>query len=151
MEEEIKISALDDAFKILKGTFSGGIWIVLFICSLAAIFLSIYLQYRKTGKINILSPGKFSWSYAIFDNVLRIVAGLVTMFFIFRLAAAILNPAWVANNDMIILLGLGVGFAASFGVDRLIMKLMEKSDILKVPNPYDEAKKEILNVDKPAV
>ena len=144
MEDEIKISAIDDAVRILKGNFSGGMWIVLFVCSFSAIFLSIYLHYKKTGRVNPFSPVKFSWAYAIFDNLWRIAAGMLTMFFIFRLASAILSPAWVENNDMIILLGLGVGFAASFGIDRLIMRLMEKSNILKTPNPYDEVKKQIL-------
>lgn len=148
MEEEIKISSLEEAFRILKGTFSGGVWIVLFVCSLLAIFISIYLQYmsrRKKGKLNPISPDKFSLFYSIVDNFLRIVVGMITMFFIFRLASAVLNPSWVANNDMLILLGLGVGFAASFGIDRLIMKLMEKSNILNLPNPYDELKKQIIN------
>lgn len=143
---EIKIDAINDAIRILKGNFSNGVWIVLFFCSLSAIFFSIYLQYatkKKDGRLGDHNPEKFSFAYAAFDNLFRIGAGMLAMAFIFRLASTILSPKWVESDDMIILLGLGVGFLASFGVDRLIMILTKNTNILNSPNPYKDISKKI--------
>lgn len=136
---EIKIQAINDAIAILKGNFSNGIWIVLFFCSICAIFMSIYMQFhnkKRKGTLNELNPDRFSWAYAIFDNFGRIIVGMIAMFFLFRLASIFISPKLIESDDMIIILGLGVGFFASLGVDRLIAYLMQHTSIFDSPNPY---------------
>lgn len=139
---EETLTVLDDAVRIMKGEISGGMWLVLFVCAFLAIILSIYVQYRQTGKLNPHTPKGFSGFYAIVDNLYRIIAGMITLFFIFRLAFVLINKDWFENEDFFIMFAVGAGFGISFGVDRLILWLQRKTNILVTPEITVEPKKD---------
>lgn len=149
MEEEVTLSAIDDAIRIAKGdVYSGGMWIMLFVFSFLAVMMSIYAQFKKSGKNSFWTPDKFSWSFAIVNNIWRVVVGVMAMYVTFRLGGTLINPAWIANEDLQLAFALAVGFLISLGVDNFIIMLQKRNDILKGPNHYAEAKKEVIETPK---
>ena len=55
---------------------------------------------------------------------------MVLMFFIFRLCFLLINKEFFKNEDFFILFAVGVGFFISMGVDRGIMWLQKKTNLL---------------------
>jgi hypothetical protein len=94
-------------------------------CSLA-ILLSLYAHSRKRDVASSRTPIAFSWKFLLYDNALRIGATMGLMFLFFRFSPEIFGrplSMWVA---------VLVGFALSFGLDKIIQWLQERFDILKV-------------------
>ena len=91
-----------------------------FFFSFLAIVLSLYMHSRKRDKHSPETPYNFSWRFLLWDNTKRIIASLILMFIFFR--------AWDLTN---IFLQIGLGFAVSFGLDKLLQFLMDKTDFWK--------------------
>jgi hypothetical protein len=108
-----------EALEIISGGKSGGYYIAGFFFSLLSIILSIYLHSRKRDPASPHTPQKFSWSFLIWDNGKRMVVGLIVMFILFRL--------FDLSNVFAM---VGAGFFVSFGLDKVIEFLMEKTNIM---------------------
>lgn len=115
-----KQSAIDEALKILMGeNKSGGYYLAGFILSLLAILLSVIHSSRKRNPQSPNTPYKFNLWFMLWDNGKRAVAGVIVIFFMFRL--------FDCSN---IFAMIGVGFFAAAGLDKVIEFLMEKTNIM---------------------
>jgi len=112
------MQSVNEALQIITGGKSGGYYLAGFIFSLAAIFLSVYHHSIKRDKTSDNTPYRFSWKFFIVDNLKRAIAGLIVMFFLFRLFDL---------SDVKYM--IGVGFAVAFGLDKIIQVLMKKTSI----------------------
>lgn len=118
------MQTLNEAIQIITGGKSGGYYLAGFIFSLAAIFLSVYHHSLKRNKNSNATPYRFSWQFFIFDNLKRALAGLIVMFFLFRLFDL---------SDVKYM--IGVGFVVAFSLDKIIQWLIKKTsltDFLKI-------------------
>lgn len=91
--------------------------------ALLALILSLYLNSRKRDVNSPATPAHFSWVFLIWDNSKRIVVGQIALFIIFRFATELLGRKlnmWVA---------VGIGFFLSFGLDKVIQAIKNKSSI----------------------
>lgn len=94
--------------------------------AILAIILSLYLHSKKRDPQAPSTPQQFSWLFLIWDNVKRIAAGQILMFLIFRFVTELLGRQlnmWIA---------VGVGFFLSFGLDKGIQWLKDRSEILQM-------------------
>jgi hypothetical protein len=87
---------------------------------------------RTRDKESANTPQKFSWSFLIWDNFKRIVAGQLLMFLVFRFSTEILG------RELNMWWAVLIGFFFSFGSDRLFMWLKERADFLKMPRKPQE-------------
>ncbi len=111
--------AISDALAIITGNKGGGYYIAGFVFAILAILLSIYHHSKKRDKYSSNTPVNYSWFFLIWDNFKRASAGLIVMFIIFRL--------FDCSNIAVM---IGVGFFVSFGVDKAIQWLMERTDFI---------------------
>lgn len=91
--------------------------------ALLALILSLYLNSKKRDVTSSSTPVEFSWLFLIWDNTKRIVVGQITLFFVFRFMTELLGRQlnmWIA---------VGVGFFLSFGLDKAIQMIKEKSSL----------------------
>lgn len=91
--------------------------------ALLALILSLYLNSKKRDVASSSTPMQFSWLFLIWDNTKRIVVGQITLFLIFRFITELLQRQlnmWIA---------VGVGFFLSFGLDKAIQLIKEKSSL----------------------
>ncbi len=91
--------------------------------ALLALILSLYLGSKKRDVASSSTPMEFSWLFLIWDNTKRIIVGQITLFLIFRFMTELLGRQlnmWIA---------VGVGFFLSFGLDKAIQMLKDKSTI----------------------
>lgn len=89
-----------------------------------ALILSLYMSSKKRDVASSSTPVQFSWLFLIWDNTKRIVVGQITLFLIFRFMTELLGRQlnmWIA---------VGVGFFLSFGLDKAIQMIKEKSSLL---------------------
>lgn len=98
-----------------------------FFCSIA-ILLSLYAHSRKRDVTSERTPVAFSWTFLIWDNLLRVAATLALMFLFFRFSPDIFG------KPLSFPIAVGVGFFLSFGLDKAIQWLQTKFDILKLGN-----------------
>lgn len=92
--------------------------------AILALILSLYLDSRKRDVNSSSTPMKFSWLFLLWDNTKRIVVGQITLFILFRFATELIGRQlnmWVA---------VGAGFLLSFGLDKIIQWIKNKSSIL---------------------
>ena len=112
--------SISEALLIILGeNKTGGYYLAGFFFSGLAILLSIYLHSRKRDRCSPATPEKFSWLFLLWDNAKRAAASLVLMFILFRL--------FDFSNVFAM---VGVGFFVSFGVDKAIQFLMDKTNIM---------------------
>lgn len=91
--------------------------------ALLALILSLYLGSKKRDIASSSTPIEFSWLFLIWDNTKRIVVGQITLFLIFRFMTELLGRQlnmWIA---------VGVGFFLSFGLDKAIQMIKERSSL----------------------
>lgn len=91
--------------------------------ALLALILSLYLSSKKRDVASSSTPVEFSWLFLIWDNTKRIVVGQITLFLIFRFMTELLGRQlnmWIA---------VGVGFFLSFGLDKAIQMIKERSSL----------------------
>lgn len=92
--------------------------------AILALILSLYLDSRKRDVNSSSTPMKFSWLFLLWDNTKRIVVGQITLFILFRFATELIGRQlnmWIA---------VGAGFLLSFGLDKIIQWIKNKSSIL---------------------
>lgn len=92
--------------------------------AILALILSLYMDSRKRDPQSSSTPVQFSWLFLIWDNTKRIVVGQIALFIIFRFATELIGRQlnmWVA---------VGAGFLLSFGLDKVIQWLKNKSSFL---------------------
>lgn len=109
-----------DTIKIITGDKPISYYLAGFFFAMLAIILSIYMHSRTRDKLSTNTPYAFSWTFLIWDNAKRIVAGLILMFIFFRI--------FDLSN---VLAMVGLGFTVAFGLDKLIEWLMQKADFMK--------------------
>jgi len=89
-----------------------------FIFTFFAVLLSVYLHSKKRDVSSTNTPVQFSFKFLLWDNAKRAIATLITVFMLFRLFDLSSPFAMV-----------GVGFFISFGLDKAIQFLMDKTNI----------------------
>lgn len=94
--------------------------------ALLALILSLWLHSQKRDTSAPSTPQSFSWIFLIMDNVKRIVVGQIALFLIFRFASEALG------RQLNMYMAVGIGFALSFGLDKFIQFLKEKTSFFDV-------------------
>lgn len=94
--------------------------------ALLALILSLYLHSKKRDPQAASTPVKFSWLFLIWDNLKRIVVGQIAFFLIFRFATEIIG------RELNMWIAVGVGFFLSFGLDKAIQFIKDKSDVFSM-------------------
>lgn len=115
---------ISEALAIITGGKSFGYYIAGFFFSFLAIVLSLRIHSKTRDVYSKNTPVKFSWRFLLWDNTKRMVATLITMFLLFR----------VFDFSSVVSM-IGVGFAVSFGLDKMIELLMDHTSILNVLKP----------------
>src|SRR5688572_20678584 len=91
--------------------------------ALLALILSLYLHSKKRDPNASSTPQQYSWLFLIWDNTKRIVVGQIAFFILFRFATELLGRQlnmWYA---------VGAGFLLSFGLDKVIQFIKNKSSL----------------------
>ena len=114
MEQTIK-----DTLQIIFGGKPASYYLAGLFFSILAILLSLYHSSKKRDPLSPSTPFRFSWWFLIWDNCKRAGATLIVMFILFR--ALDLSEVWGM---------IGVGFAVSLFLDKLIEWLMKRSEII---------------------
>jgi hypothetical protein len=111
-------------FKILiLGNASVAYYLAAEFFAILALILSLYLHSKKRDVASAATPMEFSWLFLIWDNAKRIIVGQIALFLIFRFVTELLGRQlnmWIA---------VGVGFFLSFGLDKAIQMLRDKSTL----------------------
>lgn len=92
--------------------------------AILALILSLYLHSRKRNLNSSSTPKRFSLLFLFWDNTKRIAVGQIALFIIFRFATELIGRQlnmWVA---------VGAGFLLSFGLDKVIQLIKDKSSIM---------------------
>jgi len=105
--------------------------------ALLALVLSLWLHSQKRDTTAPSTPAKFSFMFLVMDNIKRIFVGQIALFLIFRFTSEILG------KQLNMITAVGIGFALSFGLDKFIQFLKEKTTFFNVdrskittpPNP----------------
>lgn len=113
-----------------KDLILGGVSVAYYLAAeffaLLAIICSLYLHSKKRDPNAASTPVQFSWLFLLWDNMKRIVVGQIVFFLIFRFTTELLGRQlnmWIA---------VGVGFFLSFGLDKAIQYIKDRSDILQM-------------------
>lgn len=112
-------TAISETIKIILGDKAISYYLAGFVFTGLAIILSIYMHSKKRDINSSNTPVKFSWRFLVWDNAKRMVVGFILMFLMFRM--------FDFSNVFAM---VGVGFFLSFGLDKAIQFLMEKTDIM---------------------
>jgi hypothetical protein len=109
--------------QLILGNVSVAYYLAAEFFALLALILSLYLHSKKRDVASSSTPVEYSWLFLIWDNTKRIVVGQIALFLIFRFITELLGRQlnmWIA---------VGVGFFLSFGLDKAIQLIKEKSTI----------------------
>jgi hypothetical protein len=109
--------------QLILGNVSVAYYLAAEFFALLALILSLYLNSKKRDAASSSTPVEFSWLFLIWDNTKRILVGQITLFLIFRFVTELLGRQlnmWIA---------VGVGFFLSFGLDKAIQILKERSSL----------------------
>lgn len=113
--------------ELLLGELSVAYYIAAFIFSFLAIILSLYLQSNKRDPQSQSTPQNFSIRFMLWDNFKRISTGMIVLFLIYRFASVYLAKA--LSMEM----AVAIGFVVSFGVDRMILWMMNRTNLFNMP------------------
>ena len=94
--------------------------------ALLALVLSLWLHSQNRNVTAPSTPLKFSWGFLIMDNIKRIVVGQIALFLIFRFASELLG------RQLNMFVATGIGFGLSFGLDKFIQFLKDKTTMFDV-------------------
>jgi hypothetical protein len=109
--------------QLILGNVSVAYYLAAEFFALLALILSLYMNSKKRDATSSSTPIQFSWPFLIWDNTKRIVVGQIALFLIFRFITELLGRQlnmWIA---------VGIGFFLSFGLDKAIQLIKEKSSI----------------------
>lgn len=109
--------------QLILGNVSVAYYLAAEFFALLALILSLYLHSQKRDIASSSTPVKFSLLFLVWDNAKRIFVGQITLFLIFRFITELLGRQlnmWIA---------VGVGFFLSFGLDKAIQMIKEKSTL----------------------
>lgn len=113
------METIKDAAAIILGGKPGGYYLAGFFFAILGLILSVYMHSLRRDKYSPNTPINFSWSFLLWDNAKRITVGLILMFILFRIFDLSEAPAMI-----------GVGFFLSFGLDKAIEFLMERTNVM---------------------
>jgi hypothetical protein len=114
---------MEEFKQLILGNVSVAYYLAAEFFALLALILSLYLSSKKRDIGSSSTPVQFSWLFLIWDNTKRIVVGQIALFLIFRFITELLQRQlnmWIA---------VGVGFFLSFGLDKAIQMIKEKSSL----------------------
>jgi hypothetical protein len=114
---------MEEFKKLILGNASIPYYLAAEFFAVLALILSLYLHSKKRDITSSSTPIQFSWLFLIWDNTKRIVVGQIALFLIFRFITELIGRQlnmWIA---------VGVGFSLSFGLDKVIQLLKDKSTI----------------------
>src|SRR5688572_3559952 len=114
---------MEEFKKLVLGNASVAYYMAAEFFAILALILSLYLDSRRRDINSSSTPVKFSWLFLVWDNTKRIVVGQIALFIIFRFATELIGRQlnmWVA---------VGAGFLLSFGLDKVIQWIKNKSSI----------------------
>jgi len=113
--------------QLILGNVSAAYYLAAFVFAFLGILASLLVHSKKRDIDSPRTPDKFSWLFLFFDNIKRIIAGLIVMFILFRFFNEIsgkqLNMWWA------VLIGV---LLASYGVDKVFQIIKGKSSFLDV-------------------
>lgn len=110
----------------ILGDLSIPYYLAAFFFSSIAILLSLYLHSRTRDVTSTRTPVRFSWTFLIWDNLMRIWVTIALMYLFFRFSPDIFG------KPLSFPVAVGIGFFLSFGLDKAIQWLQQKFDILKM-------------------
>lgn len=114
---------MEEFKQLILGNVSVAYYLAAEFFALLALILSLYMSSKKRDVASSSTPVQFSWLFLIWDNTKRIVVGQITLFLIFRFITELLQRQlnmWIA---------VGVGFFLSFGLDKAIQMIKERSSL----------------------
>lgn len=114
---------MEEFKQLILGNVSVAYYLAAEFFALLALILSLYLNSKKRDVSSSSTPVQFSWLFLIWDNTKRIVVGQIALFLIFRFITELLQRQlnmWIA---------VGVGFFVSFGLDKAIQLIKERSSL----------------------
>lgn len=109
--------------QLILGNVSVAYYLAAEFFALLALILSLYLSSKKRDVASSSTPVQFSWLFLIWDNTKRIVVGQITLFLVFRFMTELLG------RELNMWIAVGVGFFLSFGLDKAIEMIKEKSSL----------------------
>jgi hypothetical protein len=109
--------------QLILGNVSVAYYLAAEFFALLALILSLYMGSKKRDVTSSSTPIQFSWLFLIWDNTKRIVVGQITMFLIFRFMTELLG------RELNMWWAVGVGFFLSFGLDKAIQMIKERSSL----------------------
>lgn len=109
--------------QLILGNVSVAYYLAAEFFALLALILSLYLNSKKRDVASSSTPVEFSWLFLIWDNIKRIVVGQITLFLIFRFVTELLG------RELNMWIAVGVGFFLSFGLDKAIQVIKERSSL----------------------
>lgn len=109
--------------QLILGNVSVAYYLAAEFFALLALILSLYLNSKKRDVASSSTPVEFSWLFLIWDNTKRIVVGQITLFLIFRFVTELLG------RELNMWIAVGVGFFLSFGLDKAIQVIKERSSL----------------------
>lgn len=90
----------------LLGDYSLALYAAGFIFTAIGALISLRLHAAKRDKLSPNTPYKFSWTFMIQDNILRLISGCLMVFAVFRFAPDLLK------QDLSMLLALLLGLVS---------------------------------------
>lgn len=109
--------------QLILGNVSVAYYLAAEFFALLALILSLYLNSKKRDATSSSTPVEFSWLFLIWDNTKRIVVGQITLFLVFRFVTELLG------RELNMWIAVGVGFFLSFGLDKAIQIIKERSSL----------------------
>jgi hypothetical protein len=109
--------------QLILGNVSVAYYLAAEFFALLALILSLYTGSKKRDATSASTPVQFSWLFLIWDNTKRIVVGQITLFLIFRFVTELLG------RELNMWIAVGVGFFLSFGLDKAIQIIKERSSL----------------------
>lgn len=95
--------------------------------ALIALVISLWAGSKSRDIPSTSTPIQFSWKFLIWDNAKRIWIGQLVLFLFFRFCTEILG------RELNMFIAVGIGFFLSFGLDKAIAYIKQKSDVLQMP------------------
>jgi hypothetical protein len=110
----------------ILGELSIPYYLAAFVFSSLAIIVSLLLHARKRNPNSARTPEKFSFSFLIWDNLIRVMVTLILMFFFFRFSPRLFG------GQLSMEIAVAVGFFLSFGLDKALQWIQQRFDVLKM-------------------
>lgn len=117
---------MEEFKQLILGNVSVAYYLAAEFFALLALILSLYMHSKKRDVNSSRTPVKYSVAFLILDNIKRIVVGQITLFIIFRFATELLG------RELNMWWAVGIGFTLSFGLDKVIQYIKNRSTLLQM-------------------